>query len=1196
MRAIYRGLCPNCGGDITDEELVERGVCRSCLPIPVGSPQELLGILKKRNRLQGYGAVASFKADVSEFMELFRRLVGSPPWSLQEIWARRVLLGHSFSIVAPTGMGKTVFGLVMSLFLATRGWRCYIIVPSSLLAQHLLAKITEYAEKMRLGGDFIVGYYSGLPKKESEETLKRIERGEFRVLITTDNFLYKKFELLKGITFNFVFVDDVDSFLRSPKNIDKAVMLMGYEAGVLDKVLRAITLRSRRRPAKEELDELENIERMIPGFVERPGNRILVVSGATIRGKRTRRMQIFRYLFGFEPGFSPDLLRNIVNFHMKLTGTLEESIIEVVKRHGRGCLLFVPSTMGVEGAVRVAEVLGKAGVAAYAYRRMSPKMIERFIEGQYQVLVGVASNRSPLARGLDLPEHIRYVVFAGVPRREMRISKDEYNPNKLLTLFRNLAPILEERFSHEASRVLSMLSKVVPVRGDVIESVRNALESGEELDGFHGYVLNAVKEARRLLDRIFTDEEAQRLISRLDVYIRVDGDGFALIIPDVDGFIQASGRASRLYAGGLSRGISITLIDDEKAFHGLRKRLEVVYELEQLEEYREEEAVREFRRVDADRELIARIRRGEVSPMELDILRTALVIVESPTKAYSIASFFGRPARRRVGELMVYESTSGEVMLNVAACQGHVFDLTTSEGHHGVSEANGLFIPIYTDVRRCRLCGHQFTDLDKCPNCGSREIYSKRAVIEALRRLALESNRVLIATDPDAEGEKIGYDIYCSLHPYNENIERLEFHEVTRRALREALANPLSMKMSLVDAQIVRRIEDRWVGFELSKKLWEKFGNRTLSAGRVQTPVLGWVIQRLQESKKRRMVLSVSLENGLRFELVEPPDHEALAEGFERGELKARVEIESIGEETMHPSPPYTTDTLLRDAANHLRLGTGYTMRLAQTLFESGLITYHRTDSTSVSTTGIGIARQYIEENFPGLFRPRPYRGEGAHECIRPTKPLSRKQIEFYLSSGVMRLPARVSRDELRLYDLIFTRFMASQMVEARIRVQRIRIRLGESEARMRRVIGVLEPGFLRIHPIVKPQEAVREGDYRVTELVSRRVPMAWLFSEGDLISLMKERGIGRPSTYSRIIEVLYGRRYIFLNGGKIIASRRGQLVYDYLSKNFSSLVSEDLTRRLEALMDEVEKGEKNHQEVLSMLHRDVELITQRAV
>jgi reverse gyrase len=187
-----------------------------------------------------------------------------------------------------------------------------------------------------------------------------------------------------------------------------------------------------------------------------------------------------------------------------------------------------------------------------------------------------------------------------------------------------------------------------------------------------------------------------------------------------------------------------------------------------------------------------------------------------------------------------------------------------------------------------------------------------------------------------------------------------------------------------------------------------------------------------------------------------------------------------------------------------------------------------------------------------------------------------------------MRLPAKLGDRELRLYDLIFNRFIASQMAEAVVTVQELRVKLNSDTASLERVVDIEAQGFLKVLPIIKAQEKVSPGRYRVVHVEVRRVPSKWLFSEGELVSTMKQRGIGRPSTYSRIIELLYQRGYIFQNNGRILSTRLGRAVYEYLSSKYGDLVSEELTKKLEETMDRIENNEVDYQDVLRQLYSDL--------
>ncbi|WP_255344581.1 DNA topoisomerase [Thermus sp. CCB_US3_UF1] len=304
-----------------------------------------------------------------------------------------------------------------------------------------------------------------------------------------------------------------------------------------------------------------------------------------------------------------------------------------------------------------------------------------------------------------------------------------------------------------------------------------------------------------------------------------------------------------------------------------------------------------------------------------------------------------------------------------------------------------------------------------CPD-GTESQPDRDRALQALRSLALEAQDFLLATDPDTEGEKIAYDVYLALRAFGREVVRGEFHAVTPRAFLEALRHPQEVKEDLVEAQMVRRIADRWVGFALSEDLQRLLGRRGLSAGRVQTPVLGWVIAREREARTRLPFTEVALRGlALRF-----PD-----------EVRERVlllEVLEEAEREQNPLPPYTTDALLADASRE-GFRVPEAMALAQDLFEAGLITYHRTDATRVAPEGMALARRLIEARFgPEYARPRPWGEGGAHEAIRPTRPLWPEDLE---EAGLFQaLP--LSEAHGRLYDLIFRRFLASQMAPARVR------------------------------------------------------------------------------------------------------------------------------------------------------------------
>jgi len=1193
-KAIYDFACANCGGEITDARLLEVGVCPKCLETPEKNIIKAAEILKSTGKLQKLKEVLDLHLAYEDFRKFFKRALGFEPWALQEIWAKRIISGDNFAIVAPTGIGKTVLGLIMALYLFSKGKRCYVIVPSSILAQQLYEKALSFAENVGIRRrDKIITYHAGLSKSEKEKTLEKIKENARILLITTDRFLVDHGDVLSGKFFDYVFVDDVDSFLKSPKNIDKAVALLGLRPEAVEIALKLIEARIKlaKTSSKNLIEEYEKLEKRIEEE-KRRRKGVLVVSGATIKGKKTRRLMIFEELLDFEVGRFQEFVRNIEDMYLKVDEEkLLDEAVKIIKRHGGGCLVFTPHALGRSFAAKVAEALDNAGIKTYLYEKMEANILQKFSEGEYDVMVGLAASRSPLTRGIDLPARIRYAVFVGVPRREIHIDEDEYNPTKLLILINNLLPALSRKERSEAEVAAAKLMKIVPLSKDLVEKIKKAAETGDKLDGFEKYAQDVILSARSFLKKILTRDLIKKIESELDIRLRPTEGGFSLIIPDTTGYIQASGRTSRLYPYGVAKGASIVLIDDEKAFKGLVTRLKAQLEEIEFTRYDPDSARLIFKQIDDERKIIKEIISGKIELRAKDIIRAALMLVESPTKARTIAYLFGRPFRRRLGNLMVYEATIGGVVVGVTATQGHITDLITGveRGIHGVEKIDGNFVPVYGVIKRCMNCGDQWANGDKCPSCGSDEIFSKEEVIEAVRKLALQYNDVYIATDPDAEGEKIAYDLMCMIKPYNSNIYRLEFHEVTRRAMLSALQSKREVNLNLVKAQLLRRIEDRWIGFELSRKLWDRFGSKWLSAGRVQTPVLGWIVNATEQSRKKINLLRVKLKDGVLIEIADPGDLSDILKAWEEGKLKVSVKDVVEEERVINPLPPYTTDALLRDAFSYLRLSAAEAMRIAQELFEAGLITYHRTDATTVSQVGLGLAKDYLNEVAPGEFTPRTYRTEGAHECIRPVKPLDAEKLRYYIKIGLLTIPARrLTEVHFRMYDLIFRRFIASQSKPAKVKTQKFKVELMGNQVEVSRDVEIVEQGFLRFFPVIRIVKRVEEGEYDVEDLEVRKIPATRLLTEGDTVALMKERGIGRPSTYSKIIETLLERGYVIERAGRLIATKKGTTIYKFLIEKFGKYVSEELTRKLESDMDLVEKGLADYQELLRKLYNEV--------
>ncbi len=1280
---VYRHACPNCNGTITSDRLYLGLPCHRCLPddlvYRIKSVSDLLHVLRELGTLRGLRVLENFLEEYRKLEELFEKAVGSKMWGAQRLWAKRLIKGKSFAIIAPTGSGKTTFGIIAALYTALKGGKVLFVLPTSLLADQVYRKATSYLAKLGLEKIRIVTYHSLLPKTERQNSLAKIQEGNFDILIVTNMFLPKYIDVLKKFRFDLVFVDDVDSILKaSSKNIDRILLLLGVPEEALQRALKVIEIlrevrRLRRTGASEEeirvrLEEIRKLEQEIKDLIKDSKVGVLIASGALVKARRSTRIRLFREFLGFETGGRAEGIRNIVDLYTRpLAGDIIRTVIELVKKLGDGGIIYVPTDYGREYAKKIEEALRREGIRAYAYLRPKRGVLDEFSEGKIDVLIGLATARSALVRGIDLPHRVKYVIFAGVPKLRFRINVQEFTPGKYISLFLMLRKALSKEEALQVEKLVSRLRTISGIAESQLRRILECMEREEDknLTGFEKYAVSiirsAIELARKLLSKLNRD-----VLEKLDVKVEHEDGTLIVTLPDTTTYIQGSGRTSRMYAGGITRGISVVVVDDEKVFSALWNDLKYRIEDFEFKSIDEVDLFKLIQEVNREREYVKKLLKGEVqvTGTQQELLKTVLIVVESPTKARTIASFFGKPSLRVIGGLQVYESSLGNMLILVTATKGHMWELVPEtpredieyianstalgrqgkpEDYFGVLRIGDLFVPVYNTLKKCPRCGESYShDISVCQRCGA-QLISSDPIIEALRDLASEVDLVLIGTDPDSEGEKIAWDVYVMLRPYVQDIRRIEFHEVTRKAILEAISNPLrEVRREMVMAQLIRRIEDRWLGFGLSQKLWKVspvlFGRliRTLSAGRVQTPVLGWIIRRYSQSRKEQVYIArVKIANNIELILEIPIAKKKLVR--ELSAKKAKITVEPLAEdleETVNPPPPYTTDSLLRDAATRLRMSVDEAMAIAQELFESGLITYHRTDSTRVSAAGIALAREYISRNFGEQeFTPRQWiigGHVGAHECIRPTRPIDAEELRALVAGGVIQLAIRLTARHLAMYDLIFRRFIASQMRPAKVRKSKYRIVVSTEdgsethEFELERITGVIDAGFLRIYKIIDIEPRLPAGTYTVTEIIGeiRRVPKVKPLTEGEVVAEMKQKGIGRPSTYARIVEVILRRRYALTVGRTryLIPTRKGIKVYYFLTGDqtarelllrtrkkdealkvlelekkltelgkYKDLVSEERTRLVQQLMDEVEVGEKDYLTVLNDLFKEAE-------
>ncbi len=1137
MLFLIAHACPNCGGTISDERLIKGLPCFHCLPKP--TEEDICHYLAREQRLKRLAPFCEVKEKLKDFERFFKKALGFSLSSLQETWVKRLLFRESFAIVAPTGTGKTTFGLLAALYF--RG-RVLILVPTRLLAQQVGERLEELATKSGLERK-ILAY---LGKKKDKEAF---QTRDFEILICTTAFFYKHLDELQELDFEFVFIDDVDSFLKRSAHIDRLFKLLGFSEA-------EIALALKPRKTERDFEKLERIRK------RHAGRKILLLSSATLKPK-TSRVMLFKFLLGFDIQRAVSTLRNIVDAYEEREddlSSLTSRAAELIRMLGKGGLLFVSQSYGKEAVEEVVETLRQAGLHVLSYLEFSPEELMAEMEkGEFDVAVGLAHLANPLVRGIDLPYVLRYALFLGVPKHLIP-TRVTLLPRSLYNVLVNILSLLEEE-----ERISALA---------YIQYLRRYLNLQEEALSRYPRLQARLEEIKAFVDQKFADEAfLKRLEEAEDVFLTRSPEGeLYLVAGDTATYIQASGRVSRLTVFGLLKGLSVVLVEDRRAFTSLEKRLRF-----QLGDEFSFKPLAELDLKSLSEELTEVRRPGTRGGAHQDLMRTALVVVESPHKARTIASFFGKPSVRRVGEAFVYEIPTEDKLLMISASLGHVFNLSRRKGFFGVLEEKGRFIPIFDSIKICRQTGEQLVDPEEVKlRCPEGPVYDKQELLDSLRRLAYEIQEVYIGSDPDAEGEKIAYDLLAELRPFNAAVKRLEFHEVTPRAFREALAAPADFNLNRVKAQLTRRVIDRWVGFVLSRKLWQAFGNKRLSAGRVQSPVLGWVIARAEEAKQKKGRLSFLLF-GHRF-VLELEDL-ALARQIYEQMGAFSWQIKERKEEEKGPLPPYTTDTILQDASAKLGLTTRETMQFLQELFESGLITYHRTDSTRISEVGrYQVARPYIVAKFgEEFFYPRSWGEGGAHEGIRPTRPREAEELRLMIANGLLSLSA--PKPILRLYDLIFKRFMASQMRPALVELTRLIFAVPVYQWEEEVISRIIRPGFEQMYPTFKVVELKEDAP---RELSFKLVPKVELYTEGTLVQEMKKRGLGRPSTYAEIVTTLIQRRYVkVLPGGRLYPTKLGREVYAYLKKNFPEQVDEELTRRVEAAMDEIEEGRLDYQQVL---------------
>lgn len=553
-----------------------------------------------------------------------------------------------------------------------------------------------------------------------------------------------------------------------------------------------------------------------------------------------------------------------------------------------------------------------------------------------------------------------------------------------------------------------------------------------------------------------------------------------------------------------------------------------------------------------------------------------LVIVESPAKVKTIKKFLGKN----------YE---------VMASNGHVRDMPKSQ--MGFDPDND-FEPKYITIR------------------------GKGELLAALRKEVKKADKIYLATDPDREGEAISWHLTKALNLEDKKVYRITFNEITKKAVKESLKHPREIDMNLVDAQQARRMLDRMVGYEISPLLWAKV-KRGLSAGRVQSVALRIICDREEEISNfipkeyytLDVVLGVKGERkpltakfyGTKDGKTDISDKETLDSIMKELE-NASYQVISVknGQREKKAPLPFTTSTMQQEASKALNFSIQKTMRVAQQLYEGvdvkgagtvGLITYLRTDSVRVSDEAQAAAADFIGTHYGQQYQKKAAQAAGkktgriqdAHEAIRP--------------SDVNRTPSDVkdslTRDQYRLYQLIWKRFMASQMSSAVYETTSARIGAG-NYVFTAAASKISFDGFMLVY--TEAEEEKEESSAAVSALTEDST-LTWKsfdekqhftqsaphFTEASLVRTLEELGIGRPSTYSPIITTLLKRRYIVKEGRNIFVTELGEVVNNIMKESFPTIVDEHFTANMEGLLDKIEEGVVPWKSVVSNFYPDLE-------
>lgn len=557
-----------------------------------------------------------------------------------------------------------------------------------------------------------------------------------------------------------------------------------------------------------------------------------------------------------------------------------------------------------------------------------------------------------------------------------------------------------------------------------------------------------------------------------------------------------------------------------------------------------------------------------------------LIIVESPAKASTITKFIGGSTK-------------------VMASMGHIRDLPKSK--LGV-DVDHNFEPQYINIR------------------------GKAALIKSLKKEANAAKTVYLATDPDREGEAIAWHLAYLLNISPESLCRVTFNEITKKAVQESIKKPRQIDKNLFDAQQARRVLDRIVGYKISPVLWKKV-KKGLSAGRVQSVVVKLIVDRedeieafipeeywniyanlLVDDAKRSFEAKLTEKNDKKIELKNKEQVDEILSDLQKSDFIVK-DIKK-GQKKRNPAPPFTTSTMGQEASRKLGFTLKKTMSVAQGLYEGvkvpekgvvGLITYMRTDSTRISEEARAASKIYIEETYGTAYYENRYfktkqGAQDAHEAIRPT----------YVDLTPERVKSSLTNDQYKLYNLIYNRFIASQMSSAEYDTISVTINAGEYNFKANGQ-SIKFKGFMKLYvetkdqdngeddelllPSLEPNQKLKNEKIDIKQSFTEPPPR---YTEASIVKVLEEKGIGRPSTYAPTISTILDRRYIEKEQKQLVPTDLGKIVNKLLVENFSDVINVAFTAKIEEEFDEIAEGKENWKEVISEFYGSFEKNVER--